>query len=436
MPFRPLRFLHAANLRLGNPIARTGALREAWGQIAGLASGSSWDRLIDLAIAKDVDFLLLTGNSFDWDQKSVFADACLRRGFQRLEDAGLPVFVAPGELDPAAAWDEIPLLPENVTVFHSASDRPVDLTHGGQVYASIFPVDQSTRIDPPELERLRSRSLRGPQLEIFTVGAFCWNGAYSGQLRTERKYLSLHYLGHGFRDRELTERYLPLTEGRIACGTAPQGLDPRLQVASPTQSPDGFGTLVAVDAGGRMSVESIPLASVRWASYDVSLTGLASVDSLIEQMLARLERDPRLGPEALRIVDWKFVGVGRVAVNVDTVEECRALSETLQEWTEQLDLPACQHRVHPYRGEYYAGGDQSDSLGEHYQTRMTEITRAEGSESEGLIASRAPEVKAVSPFWVDRFQAMASEVDRQRVVSEAQYFGRRWFSDVTEEPRA
>ena len=61
----------------------------------------------------------------------------MRDGFERLDDAGIQVFVVPGPSDPLAVWDDFPDMPSNVTVFRPESDDPVAVLRDGAVIASI-----------------------------------------------------------------------------------------------------------------------------------------------------------------------------------------------------------------------------------------------------------------------------------------------------------
>lgn len=155
--FRPMRFLHAAGLMLERPLLETGELAGDLAKTAAHATLFAWERLVDLAIAKDVDFVLLTGETFDFREASLAAEVAFRQGAQRLDAKEIPLIIAPGQLDSASGWAAIPALPENVTLFEHAEDPAIDLTVGGQTYCAIVPITDSTSVDPPELERLRAR---------------------------------------------------------------------------------------------------------------------------------------------------------------------------------------------------------------------------------------------------------------------------------------
>ena len=129
MAFEPQRFLHAANVRLDVPVSvqttetLTDELRFAFED----ATLHAFDEVIEACIKRDVDFLLLSGNIFIEADRSLRARLALLKGFSRLEDVNIHVFVLPGDADPPEAWRSISELPDNVTVCYSSSPEPMEL---------------------------------------------------------------------------------------------------------------------------------------------------------------------------------------------------------------------------------------------------------------------------------------------------------------------
>ena len=137
MPYETLRFIHAARLSVEHPLSDTGTICP---ELRGLTRGATTQALRNLVAAcleHDIDFLLLTGDTLHRSDFSIQARVELRRGFERLADAGIQVFLVPGANDPASLWDEFPELPSNVTVFRPESDDPVAVLRDGSVIASI-----------------------------------------------------------------------------------------------------------------------------------------------------------------------------------------------------------------------------------------------------------------------------------------------------------
>lgn len=129
MAFEPQRFIHAANIRLDVPVSvqtaesLTDDLRFAFED----ATLHAFAEVIEASIRHDVDFLLLSGNVFVEADRSLRARLSLLRGFKRLEEHDIQVFVLPGDSDPPEAWRAIPEMPENVVVCYSSNPEPEEL---------------------------------------------------------------------------------------------------------------------------------------------------------------------------------------------------------------------------------------------------------------------------------------------------------------------
>lgn len=139
MAFEPQRFIHAANIRLDVPVSVqtaekfTEELRLAFEDATLLA----FDEVIEACIKRDVDFLLLSGNVFIEADRSLRARLWLLKGFSRLEEYNIHVFIFPGDADPPEAWRAIPELPENVTVCYSSSPEPEELHLHDQLATTV-----------------------------------------------------------------------------------------------------------------------------------------------------------------------------------------------------------------------------------------------------------------------------------------------------------
>ena len=139
MPYQPQRFIHAANVRLDVPVSvylseqLTDQLRYQLED----ATLLSFDCVIDNCIEHQVDYLMLSGNLFVEADRSLRARLTLLRGFGRLQNESIPVFVLPGDMDPPEAWRAIPELPDNVHVCFSSSPEPFALERGQRTITTV-----------------------------------------------------------------------------------------------------------------------------------------------------------------------------------------------------------------------------------------------------------------------------------------------------------
>jgi exonuclease SbcD len=144
-------FLHAADLHLGAQLKSLGSrvstelaerIRNEVRQV--------FDDLVKLAIDRRVEFIVLAGDVYDHAENDPGAKQRVYRGFKKLEEAGIPVFVVHGNHDPlgksmAAVADR----PTNVHVFdqgvvgtHTVTLRNgVDVTVAGISFGSASEED-------------------------------------------------------------------------------------------------------------------------------------------------------------------------------------------------------------------------------------------------------------------------------------------------------
>jgi len=137
-----MKFLHAADLHLDTPFqGLTGVPAALRAQLIA-APLAALTRLVDLAIAEQVDFVLLVGDLFDQQAQSVATQAGLMAALERLNTAQIPVVLSFGNHDyqPAGSqWH----FPANVHAF-GPSVKTVTLTTADQTQVAIsgFSYDQ------------------------------------------------------------------------------------------------------------------------------------------------------------------------------------------------------------------------------------------------------------------------------------------------------
>ena len=115
--------MHAADLHLGAPFLGLRSYSDAWARRMAAAIPEAFGRMIDTAIEKRVDFVVIAGDIFDLALPS-FADyACFLDGMERLGAAGIPVYCCTGNHDPFISWQQrYGKLPDNVFMFPAGDE--------------------------------------------------------------------------------------------------------------------------------------------------------------------------------------------------------------------------------------------------------------------------------------------------------------------------
>lgn len=166
------RFVHAADLHLDSPFrgfeqgleklengpAVLRRLRES--------TFSAFDRIIDLCLQEQVDFLLLAGDVFDEADHSLRAELKLHAGLERLSGAGIRTFLVYGNHDHAGGWRAGLVPPDGVHIFGTDRVTAVPVMRDGREIARVYGISYPQR---SVTENLARRFVRDPGAP-FAIG--------------------------------------------------------------------------------------------------------------------------------------------------------------------------------------------------------------------------------------------------------------------------
>ncbi|WP_078548968.1 metallophosphoesterase family protein [Litchfieldia alkalitelluris] len=116
---KSVTFLHIADLHLDSPFIGLKTLPEKIYKRVRESTFLSFSRLVSLAIRERVDFVVIAGDIFDQENRSIRAQSRFRKEMQRLESSGIEVYLIHGNHDHLGGdWYDIKW-PSNVHVFSS-----------------------------------------------------------------------------------------------------------------------------------------------------------------------------------------------------------------------------------------------------------------------------------------------------------------------------
>ena len=111
------KFLHAADLHLDSPMLRLGQYDDAPAELLRTATRRAVTRMVDLAIAERVAFVIIAGDVYDGDWDDVRTGLFMVQQYSRLREAGIPVYVIAGNHDAVTKMTYNVTLPQNVHLF-------------------------------------------------------------------------------------------------------------------------------------------------------------------------------------------------------------------------------------------------------------------------------------------------------------------------------
>ncbi|MFE8700221.1 exonuclease SbcCD subunit D [Cytobacillus sp. FJAT-54145] len=128
-----IKFIHAADLHLDSPMVGLKHLPKHIFKRLQESTFQALKTLIDKAISSKVDFVILAGDLFDHEDRSIRAQARLRSELERLQSEGISVFIVYGNHDfMGGSWPHLDL-PNNVEVFRETVETKTLKTRNGAV---------------------------------------------------------------------------------------------------------------------------------------------------------------------------------------------------------------------------------------------------------------------------------------------------------------
>ncbi len=263
-----MRFIHAADLHLDSPLRGLARYEGAPMERLRTATRGALERLIDLALAEPVDFVLLAGDIYDRDWQDFHTGLFFREQLVRLNRAGIRVFMVQGNHDAQGVISRQLVLPPNVTVF---SSRGAETRRLDDLSVAIYGRSFRDRAEDADLVPSYPDPLPG----FFNIGLL--HTSLSGRSGHDTyapttvatlaaKGYDYWALGHVHCREQVLDSprivYPGNLQGRHANETGAKGCE-----------------LVRVEAG-RIACEFMPLDLVRWHQMTLDLAGLEGLDAL------------------------------------------------------------------------------------------------------------------------------------------------------------
>lgn len=365
-------FVHCADLHLDSPFEGVRSTAPSIAEVLCDATFRAFENVIDLAIRKRADFLVVAGDVYDGADRSLRAQLRFRDGLRRAAENGVQCFVSHGNHDPLTGWEAGLALPPAVHRFGGdVEGLPVERC--GAELARVYGVSYRVRNVQENLSRRFKADSGGP----FSIGVLHCNVGgdprhdnYAPCTVDDLAASGIDYwaLGH-IHSRSLLRQQGPCiaqpgnTQGRSVRETGPRGC-----------------YLVHVDAGRRVANEFVPTDVVRWFVQSVDIAGLDTLGDLMD-VLFRLREDVRGGAEGrASVLRLEISGRGNLHAALAQVDPDRDLALPLREnepdrtdfvWVESVDIrtrrgadPAQRRRVDDFPGDFLRRVESMRASGE------------------------------------------------------------------------
>ena len=284
------RFIHAADLHLDSPLQGLEAYEDAPVTTIREATRKALANLVDLCLSEQVAFLLIAGDVFDGEWKSMGTGRYFADQMARLSKAKIPVFLIKGNHDAASQISQSIEIPGVYTFSHKAPEtfdiEDLGVALHGQSYKSAETKENLAANYPAP----RKGKLNIGLLHTCGTGGSTLHAPYAPCTVPELVAKGYDYwaLGHVHQRDILWEDPPIIFPGNI------QGRHVREPAA------EGKGvTLVHVQGGSIDRFAHIPLDTVRWDVLRIDVSGSPSVEHVYDVVAsavkhAQLRLDGRL----------------------------------------------------------------------------------------------------------------------------------------------
>lgn len=274
-----LRYVHAADLHLDTPFSGLAKVDANLAEQLRKATFKAVDRLVRLCIENRADFLLIAGDLYNQEERSIQAQLKLREMCLELDRHDIPVFIVHGNHDPVSSRISAISWPDNTTIFGSLPQQGY-VEKNGERLAIIHGVSHEKDGESRNLAKLLHRV---PSEDCLQIGLLHCN--VDGAVQDHYAPCSLKdllesgldawALGHAHKARILSDHPFIAYSGNI------QGLHHR------ETGPKGCYVVTATRSkeGWQCKANFQPLAPVQWMTAEIALDGCNRLDEVEERLM-------------------------------------------------------------------------------------------------------------------------------------------------------
>lgn len=311
-----VKFIHTADIHLDSPLKGLEVHEDAPVEEIRGATRRAFDKLIDLTIEEDVDFLLIAGDLYDGDWKDYNTGLFFASRMGRLAKAGIKVFIVSGNHDAASQITRTMPLPDNVTLFSAKEPQSVTLDNlniiiHGQSYSHRAVTENLASQYPQNDANYFNIGILHTSLTGRTGHA-----NYAPCTIDELKSKGYDYwaLGHVHKREIVSEDPLIIFPGNI------QGRhirEPGVKSA----------TLITLENGNITGIEERELDVLRWGYCQVDLSACETVDTVYEVISQKIGQ--QLQREGYKKMALRLVLTGKCHMHAQLLDRAA-------QWTEEF----------------------------------------------------------------------------------------------------
>jgi DNA repair exonuclease SbcCD nuclease subunit len=317
-------------LHLDAPFQGIGAEDTRVGSELVEATYRAFGKVVDTCLERSADFLVIAGDAYNSADKSLRAQLRFRREMERLAEAGIRVFVAHGNHDPASGWSAGLELPDNTHVFPTGQVGRFEVERDGELVAAVYGRSFGKAAETSNFASEYIRDAKDPVAVAVlhaNVGGNPDHDPYAPASIDDLRASRMDYwaLGH-IHKQEILSR-----DPWVVYSGSPQGLNPK------ELGPHGC-LVVEIGANGSVTTEHVECAPIAWGQLRIDLGDVGSLDQLHEVLAdacggARMEAGrPVIARIVLEGRSSVHFDLARSGVAVELLEDLRPEQSALDPW--------------------------------------------------------------------------------------------------------
>lgn len=204
-----VKFIHCSDLHLDSPFKSKSHISPKIFEDVQKSAYESFKNIVDIALQQDVDFVIIAGDLFDSENRTLRAEIFLKQQFERLQNEQIFVYVCHGNHDPLSSkissnW------PDNVSVFSNKVETYEAITKSGEtIYIHGFSYENRASYENKIDEYPSSQGQKGIHIGVLhgTYSKSSVNERYTEFILEDLNSKLYHYwaLGHIHERQQLSD---------------------------------------------------------------------------------------------------------------------------------------------------------------------------------------------------------------------------------------
>ncbi len=279
---RPVRFIHCADLHLGTPFKGISELNPDLGDMLYQSTYMSFENIVTLAVKEKVDCVLIAGDVYDSEDKSLQAQLRFRGGLSRLSDADIRTLIAYGNHDPLNGWSATLKWPKGVFAFPGDKVECISLQEQDETIALVYGTSFAKRDIKENLSLgFAPTDERIPRIGLLhaNVGTNTGHEPYAPCSVEDLCSNRIDYwaLGHVHQSSIIRPANPAITYPGCS------------QSRSPHETGSKGCYIVTLEFGGDPIIEFAPTDVVRYLSDSIDISACLSLDEVVDSAVEKCE---------------------------------------------------------------------------------------------------------------------------------------------------